>query len=59
MYIKRRARLIQKGGKKKPGVVEDIFFSALSWPINISFVGVRETRGVFCVWIGILTKPYA
>lgn len=48
-----------RGGKKKPGVVANIFFSDLSCPINISFVGVKETQGIFCVWIGILTKPYA
>lgn len=67
LYIKCTARLIQKGKKedddekkkKKPGVVVNIFFSDLSWPINISFVGVKETQGIFCVWIGILTKPYA
>lgn len=54
---KRRRR--RKKKKKKPGVVVNIFFSDLSWPINISFVGVKETQGIFCVWTGILTKPYA
>ena len=43
---------------KKPGVVVNIFSSDLSWPINMSFVGV-ETQGIFCVWIGVLTKPHA
>jgi hypothetical protein len=51
----------EKGTKKKknPGVWVNIFFSDVSWPINMSLVGMKETRGIFRVWIGILTKPYA
>lgn len=39
----------RKKKKKKPGVVVNIFSSNLSWPVNISFVGVKETQGIFCV----------